>query len=89
METIDASKVEVTQLKVVASERAVSFLFLKEFINTVPKEYTTEDVVFKIIVPATTQRKVKLSPSIRQTKRLSHLVTIVYFCISSGVTQNK
>ncbi len=41
-----------------ASERAVSFKFLKEFIAKVPNDFTTGDVVFKIIVPATSQEKV-------------------------------
>jgi hypothetical protein len=41
-----------------AGERAVSYSFLKQFIMTVPTDYTTGDVVFKIIVPNTAPEKV-------------------------------
>ncbi len=41
-----------------SSELGVSFVFLKKFIQSVPSDYTTEDVVEKIIVPATVQNKV-------------------------------
>ncbi len=42
-----------------ASERAVSFRFLKEFVQTVPPDYTTADVVRKIVMPATLEKEVR------------------------------
>ncbi len=44
-----------------ASERAVSFSFLKEFIQQVPEDYTTANVVFNIIVPHTSTEMVNAS----------------------------
>ena len=43
-----------------ASERAISWKFLKQFVETIPKDYTTGDVVFKIIIDATKGEKVQI-----------------------------
>ncbi len=51
-------ELEVMTNQIPASHRAVSFKFLEEFIKTVPKEYTTADVVSKIVSPATDETNV-------------------------------
>ncbi len=63
--------------------RAVSFKFLKEFIKTVPPEYTTADVVFKMVVPATKDTKVRHIQVVIKVVVLLYEVVAFVVCIKT------